>query len=952
MRTSIIIFFIQVFLIFRLCAQFYNSGQAPTSVKWQQINTENFQIIYPFGLFDVANQTANLLEYYYSVVSADYDILPRKISILLYNQSVQSNGYVVWAPRRAEWVTTPPQESYPQQWLEQLAIHEFRHVVQISNLEHGVNRILRLIFGEASTGALSGFLPLWFLEGDAVLAETALASSGRGRMSDFDLELRAIEQDRIKRYSYDQSYLGSYKYSIPNHYKYGYQMVTFGKLKYGDKFWKHTVNQVGKKSYLFAPFYVGLHKQAGISKAQLYNQTFDSLKTLWNSSKYYQTLKNTSNTYATNNAFYTNYKYTQTIGDSIFSVRTDIDDIARFVLITDSTEEIIYTPGKYYGARVDANKKYIVWEEIIDDLRWKQRNYSVIKLFNLKENEVIWVSRKTRYFSPCISPSGGEIVCVEIDPQNNYSLVILEIPSGRTFQRIPVKEFIEISSPVWIDKETIAFIALNSDGKNIVTKRIDNSDTRILFNAGDINVDHLTAGGGKLFFSFDYEQVKNIYFLNLINGKVFRISHTKHGADFPDYNPLNNMLSYSEYTLNGYRSSIQKPDSSSWRDMDSLEAYKNPWAESLSELAFNDSLNGKVPERKYDTKSYKRISHCFNIHSWAPFYFDPDDFMELQPKIYPGFIIFSQNKLSTITSSFSYYYKNNTHYIEPKIKIESFYPVFEISSQWANKPGAYQLPDSIDHPAEMQPFFSFLINTYFPLDFSRSKYSRLLRPEVSYRYLNVYNYSNGGFHLGSDLLGIRLYGYNLLKQSYRDIQPRFGQTVYFSLYYPVKAHDMFSKVQAIGLNQYLPGLLRHHSIRINLGYEIFEKGKEHLLNNQISLPRGYNSDFIYFENLRGSFEYSFPFLYPDWSIGPFTYIKRFHATVFVDGARVLYPQNSNTKTFNVHESLLSTGIILSSEMHFLRFFMPFTPNLRIAFLPAQQKVDLGFDISINTSGFY
>ena len=108
------------FIILLLCIpvlpQFYNTGQAPASVKWSQINTTNFQIIYPDDFYHEANRVANLLEYMYSYIAADYVLKPEKISIILYNQSVLSNGYVAWAPRRSEWITTPPRESYSQDW--------------------------------------------------------------------------------------------------------------------------------------------------------------------------------------------------------------------------------------------------------------------------------------------------------------------------------------------------------------------------------------------------------------------------------------------------------------------------------------------------------------------------------------------------------------------------------------------------------------------------------------------------------------------------------------------------------------------------------------------------------------------------------------------------------------------------------------------------------------------
>jgi hypothetical protein len=947
----IFIYLIRFLFAIPLCAQFYNSGQAPASVKWEQIKTENFQIIYPSGFFKTANHAANLLEHYYTLVSADDKIKPRKISILLYNQSVKSNGLVSWAPKRAEWITTPPQDSYPQEWIEQLAIHEFRHVVQMSNLGQGLTKILGLLVGQAAIGAISGFFPLWYLEGDAVLAETTFSSSGRGRLSDFDMELRSIELDRPKRFSYDQSYLGSYRYSIPNYYKYGYQMVTFGKLKYGNNFWKGTVEQIAKKPFQIAPFYFGMHKQVQTSKTKIYSQTFDSLKILWNSSKYIKSLSDTLKIICNNKELYRDYKYPQLIGDSIFSVRTGIDDITRFVMLYDSNEIIVHTPGSYYGTKVDANSNYVVWEEIVNDLRWAQRNYSVLKLYNFKTKKEYKISNNSRYFSPCLSNSGSRLVCLENDSENRNSLVIMEVPSGKVMQKIPLLEYDEISSPAWIDERTLVCIAQGENAKKIVVIHMDDLIPRELFNSGAINIDHLAAGDGKVFFTFDYELAKNIYSLSLDSGKVIRITRTRHGVDFPEYDPGSKSLIFSEYTANGFRPRQMFEKLVTHEILEGIEKYHHPWAESLTDLSDSAITYNRDSEKQYSSKSYNRLSHIFYIHSWAPFYFDLNDFMELQPKIYPGFTILSQNMLSTVTSSFSYYYKDNIHSIEPKIKMEGLYPVFEFSFLLTNSSKSDSLPQGVEPTSNEKPFYSLTASSYLPIDFTRNKFLRYFRPEVSYRYLNVYYFSNNSLHVGSDLFGFRIYAYNLLKQSHRDIQPRFGQTLYCSYFQPLVAKDFFSSVITVSFNQYFPGFVLPHSIKINIAYEKFENENRHLLNNQIDLPRGYESNLFYYQQMKASLEYVFPFLYPDCSVGPLAYFKRFHATVFLDASQVKYPHQLNNRTITSTEIFVSTGLILSSEVHFLRFFMPFTPNLRISYVPTDHALDLGFSMNINTNGY-
>jgi hypothetical protein len=152
-------------------SQIFSAEQNPPSIKWLQINSTNFQIIYPTELEIEAQRMANTLEHVVGAVSKSLNTKPRKISILLQNQSLISNGFVQLAPRRSEFFTTSPQNIDFQDWLNSLAIHELRHVVQFDKL----NPNLKAPFFEELALAIFGIsLPPWFFEGDAVGIETAL----------------------------------------------------------------------------------------------------------------------------------------------------------------------------------------------------------------------------------------------------------------------------------------------------------------------------------------------------------------------------------------------------------------------------------------------------------------------------------------------------------------------------------------------------------------------------------------------------------------------------------------------------------------------------------------------------------------------------------------------------------------------------------------------------------
>ena len=198
--------------------------------------------------------------------------------VIIHNESSFSNGVFVWAPKRLEIFTNPDPNGYQQDWLTQLALHEGRHAVQIDKLNQGVTKVLSYVGGEQAVGAMAVFLPYWYLEGDAVDAETRLSNTGRGRQPSFEMELKAQLLEEGNLYSFSKATMGSYKHFIPNHYKLGYLMVRYGRRTYGDKFWIDFQQYAARKPYLFNPTYFSMRKYGLKSKNQFYQDALEKLQ--------------------------------------------------------------------------------------------------------------------------------------------------------------------------------------------------------------------------------------------------------------------------------------------------------------------------------------------------------------------------------------------------------------------------------------------------------------------------------------------------------------------------------------------------------------------------------------------------------------------------------------------------------------------------------------------------
>lgn len=110
---------------------------SPASMKWYQINTNNFRVLYPYGFEREAQRVANTLEHIREPEAKSLEAMPKKISVVLHSQSAVSNGFVTLAPRRSEFYAMPPQNYNfigTNEWLTLLSAHEYRHIVQFQKV--------------------------------------------------------------------------------------------------------------------------------------------------------------------------------------------------------------------------------------------------------------------------------------------------------------------------------------------------------------------------------------------------------------------------------------------------------------------------------------------------------------------------------------------------------------------------------------------------------------------------------------------------------------------------------------------------------------------------------------------------------------------------------------------------------------------------------------------------
>ena len=326
-----------LFLAFTPRVQSQQLSTNPPNVKWQQINTEKFQIIFPEGFDREAQRVANTLQHIHGPLSRTLGREPRKIPIILQNRNAVSNGFVTLGPRRSEFYTMPPQDYTllgTNNWLDLLAVHEFRHIVQYDKTLQGASKLAYYLFGEYGLSVAGNLaLPNWFWEGDAVGAETAFTASGRGRTPDFDLLFRTNALTR-RPYSYNKQHLGSFKDPVPNHYVLGYHFTSFGRRHYGPDFWEKVIDHATGRFFVPFIFSKAMRYETGYRLPANYHRMVHELDSLWT-----QQAESVTETPATvltqrRNSTYTHYEFPNELPDgSIVALKSGLGDVPQFVKI-------------------------------------------------------------------------------------------------------------------------------------------------------------------------------------------------------------------------------------------------------------------------------------------------------------------------------------------------------------------------------------------------------------------------------------------------------------------------------------------------------------------------------------------------------------------------------------------------------------------------------------------
>ncbi|HOW39705.1 MAG TPA: hypothetical protein PL123_04110, partial [Bacteroidales bacterium] len=103
--------------------QYYETGQDPASVRWLQVKTDRFRVIFPESYGQEGILFARSLDESFGQLRKVFPDKKFRIPVIIHSYSTESNGYVAWAPKRMEIYPAPDQSSIPLGTRTQLTLH-------------------------------------------------------------------------------------------------------------------------------------------------------------------------------------------------------------------------------------------------------------------------------------------------------------------------------------------------------------------------------------------------------------------------------------------------------------------------------------------------------------------------------------------------------------------------------------------------------------------------------------------------------------------------------------------------------------------------------------------------------------------------------------------------------------------------------------------------------------
>ncbi|PJJ54428.1 TolB-like translocation protein [Hymenobacter chitinivorans] len=872
--------------------------QNPAALRWQQVRTPHFQVLFPENFAAQAQRTALRLEQVYGPVSASLEKEPRPITVVLQNQTTVGNGFVTLIPRHSEFFTTPPQDPFlagTLGWLDLLAVHEDRHVVQYEKGQQGLGRLAYQLFGYAGLGTVALGIPDWFWEGDAVGTETLLTRSGRGRIPYFDLGLRA-NLLAGRHFSYSKAVAGSFRDNVPNHYVLGYFMTTNFKRRRGPTAWSDVLNRYYRFPIYPFSFSDKLRLSAGgqLRTDDLYARTMTELDSLWRARQ--QELKLTPVTpfqTKTEPGVFTEYQYPQYVDDNtVLAVKSGLGDISQLVLLRrDAPEKRVFVQGLFNNPEMlSVGGGKACWPEFRPGVRWGQQVYSDLRVLDLQSGQLTRLTSRQRYTNAALSPDGRLILAVRATTDYQNQLVVLDAATGQEKRVLPNPTNDFYQQPRWRpDNRSIVVVTLQPAGKMLESIDTETGQHQTLVPAANVNLSHPQPWGDYVLFNSPQSGIDNVYAVDTRSGQVRQVTARPLGAYHAAVSPDGRHLAFHDFRAEGAQVVEMPLQPELWPVAAPAPARPAAYTDPLlSQEPGTRTIGTVLPDSSVSAATplavtpYHRLSHAFNTFSWGIIQAPTGQAFSVGVR--------SQDLLNTTQAVVAAGYDGveRTANVSANVSYQGLYPVLDAGFQ---RGGRHLTRDGA---TDSWTYNRFTAGARLPFNLTRSKYQQALTLGAYYSGELVQGYNlptrritEVGFGRSLHALNGTLAYSHVLKQSKRDVAPRWGQALTASWRDTPFSTGLQARQWAAFGSLYLPGAGKHHSLRLRAGYQQQDRDpnpqKRYDFSPAVFYPRG--EGYVSFNKLLvSSVEYRLPLADTDWELGRVLYVQRVKAMGFFDAA--------------------------------------------------------------------
>ncbi|MBB4599787.1 hypothetical protein HNQ93_000733 [Hymenobacter luteus] len=909
--------------------------QVPASVRWYEVRTPHFRVLYPEGFAERARRTAHRLEQVHEPAGASLGLSARPVTVVLQTRTTIGNGFVTLLPRRSEFFTAFPQDPFlagTLDWLDQLTVHEYRHVVQYDKARQGVGQLGYLLGGYGGLGLTTLGIPDWFAEGDAVGTETALTRSGRGRIPNFEAYLRA-NLLAGRRYSYAKAVAGSFRDQVPNHYVLGYFLTTRLKRTAGATAWSEVLNRYYRFPVYPLSFSDKLRRATGLRTDDLYQRTMQELDSTWRAQQAGRELTPATDLpVAATEKVFTEYQYPQYIDNTrVLALKSGLGHTPQLVELRRGGQERqrLVLGLQHNTEQLSVGGGRAAWLEFRYSPRWQQQVYSELRVLDLATGQLSRPGRRTRYTAAVLAPDGQRLLAVSTDSSYQHRLHLLDAATGAVLRTFENPRNLPYLHPRFgADGRTAAVVRLETAGKSLELLELETGQSRPVLPAANDNLSHPQPWQEYVLFNSPRSGQEEVYAVHIRTGQVRQVTVRPVGAYHAAVSPDGQRLAFQEVRAQGSRVLEMPLRPEQWRPVaaaaatvpanlyaDELTA-REPGARTVGPILPQDSVAGAP----LISRRYRRLPHALNLYGWGLVQSPSGTGLNLGLR--------AQDVLSTtqLLVGAGYDGVERTGRVFADASYQGLWPVLDLSLEHGARRVAGRLATGNTDYDRWQ-YNRLSVGARLPLTLTTSRMLTALTVGTYYQLEQTQGYelafrpiTEAGRRPLHALVGSVAFA-RTLRQSYRDVAPRWGQSLNLVWRGTPFGTGLAAEQRAAQASLFLPGVGLHHAVRLRAGYQ-WQQQQEYRFGSAIFYPR--SLPYLSYNTLASlSAEYRLPLADVHWELGRVLYVQRLKANAFADGVR--------GESGPLRGSYYALGLDVSAVFNPLRLRTPLEAGVRTVY---------------------